>query len=176
MKQHGDWVSQLVKIADIFYVFRDGRDVLSSLHLFMQKYDATGRCSLGQFIRQDVNGISRPRIWANHVMDWLNQSNVHILKFEQIIANPYQSITDIGKLLGLTPLYVKPLLPKSLQNLWESRWVVLTEFKPESTAHITGKKPLKWLKTWSHADRKFFHQEAGNVLVHLGYEVSDKWV
>lgn len=45
-----NWQRWLQSKGDYIYVFRDGRDVICSLHLFMQSYDPTTRCSASLFV------------------------------------------------------------------------------------------------------------------------------
>jgi len=87
------WIHQN---AHKIYVVRDGRAVLCSLHLFMQSFEPQVRCSFSDFLRQEVNGISRVKAWANHVQTWINQPDVYVLKFEQLIQEPLQTLIDLG--------------------------------------------------------------------------------
>ncbi len=175
LQSYNGWVEELVNGSDIFYVFRDGRKSLCSLHVFMKNYDPAARCSISEFVRQEVNGVSRPRIWANHVLNWIDRPNVRALKFEDIIKNPRQAITDIGQILGLTPLYVEPILPTSVKSRWQGLLATFTQTQPESTNHTPEEKPAKWTEEWTYEDRKFFHEQAGDLLIRLGYESSDRW-
>jgi hypothetical protein len=47
--------------------------------------------------------------------------------------------------------------------------------RPESTAIINGGRQ-DWHECFTPEDRAFFHREAGDLLVELGYESSDAWV
>jgi hypothetical protein len=179
LPQKAPWVSWLKEEADIYYVLRDGRDVMCSLHLFMQSYDPTTRCSFSEFIRQQVNGVSRVKNWVNHIQKWSSEPKVKIIKFENIIKNTSLILENIERELQLTPLNREPLLPKKVENLWHSRWLRLTQQKPESTAIIGyygGQKVQKWQTTFTTEDRQFFNSEAGNILLDLEYEKSDRWI
>jgi hypothetical protein len=178
--ENTELIRRLIQNADIYYVVRDGRDVLCSVHLWRQQVDPKARCPLSEFLRQEENGMSRPRIWAAHVLSWLNKQGVRILRFEQIIKDTRKVLTQIGQELGLKPLYVEPLLPKRRQSdsRWADYWLRLTR-QFESTAIVgryLGQKPQKWQDAFTCEDREFFQQEAGDVLIRLGYEVSEAWV
>lgn len=165
--------------AQKLYVVRDGRAVLCSLHLFMQSYKPEARCSLSDFLRQEVNGKSRVRAWATHVQTWMAQPDVYVLRFEDFIQYPRQTLTALGHQLELPPRFVEPLLPRSPHTIWQGRWARLTQWRPESSAIIGyygGQKTQKWQDTFSAGDRAFFHQEAGGLLQHLGYITSEAWV
>lgn len=159
---------------DKIYVIRDGRSVLCSLHLFMQSFEPETRCPLSSFIRQKINQYSRVKIWANHVQAWLNEPNVILLKFENLIQDPDLVINLLSERLNLHSQYVYPLLPKSPRSIWEGRWNRLTKNRPESTAIIgyyKGQKTLNWKRDLTTEDLDFFKQEAGDLFNKLGYEL-----
>jgi len=177
--EKSSWITWLKQEADIYYVLRDGRNVICSLHLFMQSYDPTTRCSLSEFMRQKVGGVSRVKNWANHLQRWLNEPQVKVLKFEDIIKNTHSTIENLGQDLQLKSMNQQPLLPKRIKSLWHGRWTRLTKTRSESTAIIgyyQGKKVQKWQKVFTPEDRHFFNSEAGTILRNLGYEKSDAWV
>lgn len=161
--------------ADIFYIVRDGRDVICSFYSFMQTFNPEAHCSLSQFIRNQNQSNNPVKGWANHVKQWIAEPNVNILRFEDIVNYPYETIAKISSLLSLNPLYLEPLLPKSFKNIWESRWARLMRKKPESTA-ILSPNSLNWKRSFNQEDRQFFHEQAGDVLIKFGYEKSDDWI
>lgn len=167
-----DWQQWLQKEATILYIFRDGRATMCSLHLFMQSYDPSTRCSLSDFIRQTVSGVSRVKQWANHIEQWLAHPNVYPIRFEDIIHRTPETLNLLADLLGEQSNGVAPLLPRSIGSLWHGRWVRLTQTQPESTAIIgyyKGQQSAKWKNAFSLADHAFFEAEAGNLLRQLGY-------
>jgi hypothetical protein len=159
-----------------FYVVRDGRQVLCSLHLYMQSFDPIARCSLSSFLRQNVGDVSRVQFWANHVKSWITKPGVKVIKFEQLISNTERVLDYIGSNLGELPSYQTPLLPPIIKSVWHSRWLRLTSMNPGSTAiigHYKGQKTQKWQTAFTPQDYEFFHQEAGDLLLELGYISSD---
>lgn len=178
-QDYADLKSWVLQNATKIYVMRDGRSVLCSLHLFMQSFDPTARCSLSQFLRQEANGQSRVKAWSSHIQAWIDQPHVHLLKFEDLIHQPHQTLTDLGRLLALKPKYVEPYLPRSPKTIWHGRLSRLTQTQPESTAIIGyygGQKGQKWHKAFTPKDREFFHAEAGTLLQKLGYIDGDDWI
>lgn len=178
-KQKKSWIDWLQQEADIYYIFRDGRSVLCSLHLFMQSYNPKTRCSLSEFIRQEENGCSRVEIWANHIQAWLNSTNVTVIRFEDLIKNTQLILDLIDRNSNLSPLCQKPLLPKQLNSIWHSRWSRIAKTQSESTAilgYYRNQKVKKWQQAFSKEDREFFAREAGDLLIELGYETSHNWV
>ena len=173
--EHSELIRQIRQKAHIYYVVRDGRDVLCSVYLWKN-----AGCSLSEFIRQEENGLSRPRIWANHILSWLNEQNIRVLKFEHIIKNPHHVLNQIADEQGLEPLWAKPLLPQKKRltgSRGEDYWLRLTRQLENTTivGRKQGQKPPKWQQAFTREDCEFFHQEAGEVLIRLGYEVSGAW-
>lgn len=167
-------VEQIRQKAKIYYIVRDGRDVVCSVYRWKN-----AQCSLAEFIRQQENGFSRPKQWAFHVLSWLYESNVNILKFEDICNNPNAFLQRIAAEYNINPLWEEPLFPRrrKTDSRWEDYWLRLTR-QLESTT-IVGRhqgKPPKWQETFTREDRAFFHQEAGEVLMQLGYENSEDWI
>ena len=178
-KENEYFVQQLSQKAIFFYVVRDVREVLTSLHCGLQSNSLEARCSFSKFIRQEREGQSWPKRWANHVQMWTSQPFVELVKYEEIIRNPAQTIEDWGKLLELEPKFEKPLLPSkcSPKNRWQDYWFRFTG-KIESTAidSFFSHHKSSWKTLLDYQDRCFLHQEAGNVLIDLGYEVDNSWI
>lgn len=174
------FVDELMRDADIYYVYRDGRDVIASLHLYMQYFHPQARCSLGEFIRQDLNGVNFVHGWAEHVRAWLQVPGIRPVKFEDIMRNTRAVLIRLGEEMNIKPALVEPLLPRRLRNIWESRWLRFTSRCPEPSTILgdgyNRKQKAKWKTELSPSDRRFFHEQAGDALIQLGYESSDAWV
>lgn len=169
------WTDWLDERGTVFYVYRDGRDVLCSYQLFRQKLDPDAEGPIGAFLRQTENGSTRVRRWARHVRRWHDTSGVHMVQFERLLGQPETIIDELGNVLGLDPEWRDPLLPRPFRSIWESRWARLAQMRPESTAIINGDKK-DWPECFTADDRAFFHEEAGDLLIDLGYESSEEWV
>ncbi|CAN5259095.1 hypothetical protein BH24PSE2_BH24PSE2_18910 [soil metagenome] len=173
------WLDFLKLHTQLCYVYRDGRNVMCSYHLYSKMHDLEARCSLGDFIRQDDRGMSRVKRWAHHVRSWLRLPNVYPVQFEHMMNEPLEAIQEIARHFRLTPLLRKPLLPAKFQNVWHARFTRAFGVRPECTAILgrpRGHTLERWQAAFTSADREFFHQEAGDLLIHLGYEDSDAWV
>jgi hypothetical protein len=177
--KHSDWAKYLTQRSDIIYIVRDGRSVLCSLHRFVSGYDKKANCCFSEFIRQEQNGMSRCKKWANHVLKWIEIENVSIFQFEKVIKKTAPILDSIEKNLGLTRTHTYPLLPKSIQSRQESIWLSLTQTMPESTTHMNFSKDQpavgKHWDVFSKDDYRFFYEETGDLLVQLGYESSNQW-
>lgn len=177
--QHGAFVDALLADADLYAVHRDGRDVMCSLHLYFQAFDPRARCPLSEFLRQTDEGRSRPRRWAEHVLAWRRRPGVRSLAYDEVVAQPLVALERLARELRLEPRRVQPLLPPPLRSAWQARWLRLASRRPPVTTVLSDpsgrRRPERWQRAFAPDDRAFFHAEAGDALVELGYESSDAW-
>ncbi len=86
----------------------------------------------------------------------------------------------MGRKLDLTVRARMPLLPSNRHFGWMKPLPVFFCIRPQGTAIIPGlfrrAKSPKWQDVFTPDDRSFFHAEAGDVLVKLGYAKSEKWI
>lgn len=173
------WVDFIRDGCDRLYVYRDGRSVLCSHYLQEVATRRSMAANVSQFIREHVGDLTRPARWAHHVRAWRDEPGVETLRFEDVAKHAGDTIERLADLYGLTPRHVQPLLPKRLPSRWHARWKRLLPGRPESSA-ILGRPPglelPKWQRDFDADDRAFFHQQAGDMLIELGYETSDDWV
>jgi len=178
--QFTPFLDELLRDADIYYIYRDGRDVLASLHPYMQYFHPPARCPFSTFLRQEVNGVNHVQAWAQHVRAWLDQPGVRTLRFEDIVNDTRAVVERLGRELNVEPQYIEPLLPRRLRNIWESRALRFISTCPEPGTILSDgynrRVKVDWHQTMTRADREFFHEQAGDVLIRLGYETSDAWV
>jgi hypothetical protein len=103
-----------------------------------------------------------------------------VLHFEEIVSQPRSVIEQIGSILGLTPTYERPYLPEKIKQVGRlaAYWRRLTR-QFESTAipgRYNGEEPQDWREAFTLDDRRFFHQEAGEVLSEFGYVSDHDWI
>lgn len=168
------WTDWLDANATIFYVYRDGRDVLCSYQLFRQSFDRDARGSIGDFLRGTEDGTNRVRRWADHVQAWREQPDVHCIQFETLLHDSASVIQRLANIIDETPREMHPLLPEPFSSIWDSRRARLFGVRPESTAIINGASQ-DWEVLFTADDRAFFHEQAGDLLIDLGYESSADW-
>ncbi len=172
---HAAFVASVLADAQLVVVVRDGRDVLASLHAYVRGYDPTAPAGLSDFLRQEVAGESRAAHWARCVTEQLAVPQVRAVRFEDLLEAPGESLERLADWLRLEPCYAEPILPKPLRSAWQSRAGRLLAREPRGTT-IPGARPARWCETWSPEDRAFFHAEAGELLIELGYEEDAGWV
>ena len=171
---HPDIVRFVQEHGAIVYPYRDGRESLRSLYYMVEWRPSGSFASFSQFIRQRQNGMSRARIWAEHVRIWLATPNVHCLEMSQLLARPQEVIAQLARHLGLANegAQLPPRCGTEMVHRLRRRLSVV----PKSTAVELPPHPGKWTDVFSAADREFFHREAGDLLIQLGFEKSDAWV
>jgi len=162
----------------ILHVVRDGRDVMASFHRYCKGFDPAARCSIGQFIRQDDDGLSRAARWARCVRGALDDPRIECIRYEDIVRRTDDVLRRLADLLELQPAWKLPRLPGKIRSRWQGRLHRLFRFRPPATTTLgTTEFPLeKWRTAFTPADREFFLQETGDLLCRLGYEDSDDWV
>lgn len=156
-----------------FYIYRDGRKVMCSYHAL-----EGSRLSLGEFMRQQVGGQNRVQAWTNHVARWRNEPGVTFLKMETLIRQPGPTLSQLEEVLGESAGRRQPLLPPRAKSVWTGRRDRLIAMRPESTAILPKQTagPSSWSEAFTAADRQFFHEHGGDMLIQLGYEPTDAWV
>jgi hypothetical protein len=171
---HREFVMGLVGRSDRIYCVRDGRSVMCSYRIFHDH----GATPMSAFLRERVDGVSRAARWARHIRAWMAEPGVHLMRYEALVRSPVESVEKLGQILGERPLGRQPTLPPPLRTVSESR---LSRLLGRSTSTAIVGKPLpgeakKWQELFDESDRRFFHEEAGDLLIELGYEQDDAWV
>ncbi len=172
----GPWFETLARKAAMLYVYRDGRDVMTSYYQYRRGFDAEAMCSMSEFLRQEDHGMSRVKYWAHHVRSWCAVPGVTKVGTEALLKDTEATLKRLGTALGMEPLYQQPLLPRPLKSVWYSRRARFFGVRPESSAIVARGEKVKWRQCFTPEDRRFFHDEAGDLLIELGYEASDAWV
>jgi hypothetical protein len=162
------------------YMYRDGREVMRSLHQFMQLFAPEARVPFSQFLRQEINGLSRPRIWAEHVRSWFAISSALCVSMEELSQDPATVLARLAEELKLPKPSHPPRLPRRCDTDFLSRLWRRISPRPASTAIVARPEHVQcdqWQDAFDDAkDREFFQREAGELLISLGYETSERWV
>jgi hypothetical protein len=160
------------------YVYRDGRDVMKSLHALVRETGAAAGVPLGPFIRQQEHGLSRPALWARHVSGWVAEASVHCVMMETLVRRPDVALSGAAERFGLRPDRARGWrLPNKPRTLLALRLARLFTRHPRSTAIAPGRTVERpWQELFGRDDRAFFLREVGDLLIKLGYEESDDWV
>jgi hypothetical protein len=162
----------------VVYCVRDVRAVLASLHAFDAVNGNSGARCLSDYIREEVDGLPRPAVWANHVRAWKrDRPHWHVVQYEHVVGRPREVVERLAEWLGDQPTGVDPILPpkmKHRRDLWLSRFIGM----PPST-NVIGQtktiKPRDWRTAYSDDDIGFLDKHAGEVMRELGYVVGRDW-
>lgn len=165
-----------------YFIFRDPRDVVVS-HVFyvtdmearhvhhayyqsLPNFDARLRASI--LGRPDAD-IEFPNIAERFepYLGWLNQPEVLIIHFEDLIHNREATLTSIMEhLLKRVPLQTpRQLILDSLE----------TSINPKKSPTFRSGKTGEWKKHFTAEHKKIFKDAAGDLLVKLGYEKDNDW-
>lgn len=161
------------------YTYRDGRDAMCSYYQLHQSEPRHDNASLSEFMRQRSQGMSRVKAWALHVQSWIDDSSVYCVTMRELLNHTPSIFPGMTEKLGLRwEPGRKPILPPKNGYDFLSRMRRRVGIRPQSTAvQSDPRHPApKWKTAFSEADREFFLQESGDILVRLGYEDSDRWV
>jgi hypothetical protein len=176
---HPDFATAVLENADLYCVHRDGRDVLCSLFVYTRSHDRSAPPTVSDFMRQRIQGRSRVRRWARDVRACLALPGVRALGYASLVRDPEGAVACFARDLDLAPLPKAPRLPRPIRSRWASRWQRLFATHPGATSipgSSWGRRSPSWQREFSASDRRFFHDEAGDLLIELGYEDSDAWV
>jgi hypothetical protein len=176
---HAGFAAAVLADADLYCIHRDARDVLCSLYVYTRSHDRSAPPTLSEFLRQPVQGRSRVRRWAKEVRACLALPGVRPVRYDALVGDPAGAVARFAEELDLAPIPRTAALPRRIRSRWGSRWWRLFATHPEATsipASAWGRRSPSWQSEFSHSDRRFFHDEAGDLLIELGYEDSDAWV
>ncbi len=187
---HDEAVSRLAQsildTSKIIYVFRDGRDVLTSLYFYqMGVSPPQPEISFAQFLRSPSaifdnsaayaacgwpSGLTTVQVWARHVSEWLDSGRSLPIGYEEWSADPAATLQKVARYLELPP-------PASVRRAAFQRPSFLARLKRK----LTGKQlessavlPRKgvvgdWVNYFSKDDEELFWDLAGPVMQRLGY-------
>lgn len=192
------------KLRRVFYLYRDGRDVLTSYFFyrmrgiaqkpdspFYQKmyrryeeafgkgFDTTdAKQYLPKFIELEMNNPRGARQnWADHIRGWHAPAREHIayLSYEQLLTDPHPTLSRC-----LEQLTGEPTDPDKLTDaIARYDFAKLTGRKPgqEDTGSFMRKGVAgDWKNHFTREAGEVFDKYAGDVLIRLGYEPDNSWV
>jgi len=169
---------QALRDGVVLYCVRDVRAVLTSLLAFDAYAQKNSAMSLSDYIRQEVDGKPRPRLWTDHVKSWIDHHPApNLIRFEDVVADPKAMVEKLAGLLGQDPLMVDPVLPPRMRHR-RQRWLAMVTGVPPST-NVIGRKTstelLDWRTAYSAEDFAFLEEHAGDMMRRLGYLQGHDW-
>ncbi len=196
---HGHWDYD-ARFPKTIYVHRDGRDVLVSLYYYLVSSGRPLQNPLGMAMRKlrghDVRSIAeagdrseqmmrlfemeteRPTAahvsWAEHVRQWRGHSNVAVVSYEDLLAQPVRTLGEAFESLG-HPVGERLLRASVEVHDFSAR----TGREPGQSAPQSFRRSGTsggWREHFSPELARAFDAYAGDLLVELGYEKDRSWV
>ncbi len=166
------------------FVYRDPRDMIVS-HVFyasqmhkghgMYRYYTETLQTMEERIQAAIQGVDEPgselspiRAKYEGYLGWLEQPAVLCLRFEDLILDRQAALSKILDYLeqrGFTPTLPRPQAVEILQQA----------IAPKKSGTFRKGQPGNWREHFTAANKAFFKETAGDLLVRLGYEKDDNW-
>lgn len=169
---HRPLAREIIDAADIAYVVRDVRPVMTSfMALRPMKFPDSPR-DIATFLRSPMDGGEGPAAnWARHVSGWLDRPGVHIIKFEAMREDYAKAISALGEQLHLTsnkyPIRMFPK-PRSMFENRIRRWLGIQNSSAIDNLRMAFETP-DWKQVMSKEDFELIREQAGDVMQRLGY-------
>jgi len=176
IKSHALYKSAFPKV---IYLVRDGRDVYVSYFYYRLKQLEEGT-SFSEYIRRKDHF---PSLWNEHVESWLTwdhaQPNLLLVRYEDLLSKPEVELRKIANFIGIQRS------DEVISNAVEvSRFDKMREIDQTKGRkyNLTGTKDFvrkgkagTWQEEFSREDIEFFKENAGDLLIRLGYESDLDW-
>ncbi len=166
------------------FVYRDPRDMIVS-HVFyatdlhqehgMHSYYTETLKTTEERINAAIQGVEEPGSRLSSIktkyegyMGWLEQPNVLCLRFEDLILERKIALTRLLDYLenrGFTPVLERTV---SIQLLEQA-------ISPKKSGTFRKGKPGNWREHFTEANKEFFKDNTGDLLIILGYEKDAEW-
>jgi len=179
------FISELTRLgrATVF-VYRDPRDMIVS-HVFyatqmheghgMHAYYNQTLKSMEERINAAIQGVEESgselspiRLKYEHYLGWLEQPAVFCLRFEDLILDREAAL---GSLLDyLADRGFESRLPRA-----EAVHILEQAIAPRKSGTFRKGKPGNWQEHFTPANKAYFKETAGDLLIRLGYETDDDW-
>jgi sulfotransferase 6B1 len=166
------------------FVYRDPRDMIVS-HVFyatqmheghgMHAYYTQVLKTMEERIHAAICGVEEPgselspiRAKYESYLGWLQQPGALCLRFEDLILDRQAAL---GRLLDyLAQRGFTPTFPRS-----QAISVLEQAIAPQKSGTFRKGKPGNWEDHFTDANKAFFKEQAGDLLVQLGYEMGNDW-
>lgn len=166
------------------FVFRDPRDMIIS-HIFyateihkghgMHRYYTEDLSSMEERINAAIRGVQEEGSELRGVnarylayLGWLSQPEVLTLRFEDLILNREAAFGEILAYLGQRGFKSRVDQKQAIGSMEQA-------IEPKRSGTFRKGKPGNWCEYFTPQNKQIFKQEAGNLLIQLGYEQNNDW-
>jgi LPS sulfotransferase NodH len=183
--------------ARLIYIVRDGRDTLVS-HRFQNFIDKSQKLPASDLALRDAfakdpapflsgqrsifseNAIRRmTQGWVQNVTETdqlgreLYGSRYHVLKYEELLKNPYQTIAAVWQFLGADPAGLEGVVAREMQQNPDADYQ--RQAAGELVKSLDKGRRGSWRELFTGQDKRIFKQIAGETLISWGYEKDLEW-
>ena len=166
-----------------YFIYRDPRDMLVSQVFFAtdmheehgmhEYYNALP--DFGERLKVAITGVDRDGLYMvsvkqryEGVFEWLKQSHVMCLRFEDLINNRDATLNAMLDEVEKTGYKIPTPREKALPILVEA-------IQPKKSHTFRSGKTGGWREHFTVEHKKLFKDVAGDLLVRLGYERNNDW-
>jgi hypothetical protein len=166
------------------FVYRDPRDMIVS-HVFyatqmhpghwMHRYYTETLHTMEERINAAIQGVDEDGTELSDIrtkylsyMGWREQTQVLCLRFEDLILEREAALGRILEYLegrGFTPQVSRS----------EAVAILAEAIKPKKSGTYRKGQPGNWREHFTPANKALFKEQAGDLLISLGYEQDDSW-
>jgi estrone sulfotransferase len=162
---------------DVLYVMRDPRDTMISYYKYLQarkKVQYTG--GVDKFIRDPQFGLQS---YLRHIESWEKKAR-WIFRYEDLMSNPYPLFERFLKDRGV--VFVKHQLETAIFKSQPDRMrkVENEQGRPgreknfkEGFVFVRNASTGQWKEFYSEDQLKYFYEQIGDRLKHLGYDFDE---
>jgi len=172
-----------LNIASIF-VYRDPRDMVVS-HVFyatqmnpnhgMNRHYTQSLSTMEERINAAIEGVEVPGSELSPIhakydgyLGWLNKPEVLCLRFEEMILDRRNTLERLLLFMQSRGACIHLELSQAVEILQE-------KIAPQKSGTFRKGQPGNWREHFSPANKACFKQNAGDLLIQLGYEMDDNW-
>lgn len=176
IKSHALYKSAFPKV---IYLVRDGRDVYVSYYYYRLKQLEEG-ITFSEYLRRKDHF---PSLWKEHVESWLiwdqPQPNLLLVRYEDLLSKPETELRKMVEFIGVER--TDDVISHAVEV---SRFDKMREIDQNKGRkyNLTGTKDFvrkgkagTWQDEFSQEDRAYFKENAGSLLIQLGYENDLDW-
>jgi hypothetical protein len=163
----------------IIYLVRDGRDVYVSYYHYRLNELPEGT-TFNTFLRmKDLF----PSSWEDHIKSWLRwdkpRENLLIVRYEDLLSTPFSELKRIAEFIGIN--VSDEVIAESIESSSFEKMRQIDQTKGRKY-NLTGTKDFvrigkagTWRDEFSKEDIEYFKENAGDLLIRLGYENDLDW-
>jgi hypothetical protein len=166
------------------FVYRDPRDMIVS-HVFyatqmhaghgMYHYYNETLGSMEERINAAIQGVEEPgselspiRAKYEGYLGWLDQPEVLCLRFEDLILDRQDALSRLLDYLESRGAAFQGARAQAIETLSQA-------IAPKKSGTFRKGQPGNWREHFSQANKAFFKESAGDLLIRLGYETHNDW-